>query len=123
MAWSPKRAENSAMAAPSSSEAGAEHDGERVRSPSTARAGHHTTLSIAGTSDTSRSDLQEREIRQRAVGQDRGDLQADDEGGADDGGDDLRDEPRALRPDGAEQRDRQRDRQRRRHRADAITTP
>ena len=85
-----------------------------VRSPSTARAGHHTTLSIAGHERHQQVGLQEREIRQRAVGQDRGDLQADDEGRADDGGDDLRHEPRPLRPDGAEQRDGQRDRQRRR---------
>ena len=46
----------------------------------------------------------------RAVGEDRRDLQADDERGADHGGDDLRREPRAPRADGAEQRHGQRDR-------------
>ena len=41
-----------------------------VRSPSTARAGHHTTLSTAGTNDTSRSDLRKVKydsVRQRPV--------------------------------------------------------
>ena len=55
--------------------------------------------------------------RQRAVGHDRRDLQADDEGGADHRGDDLRDEARALRAEDAKQRDGERDRERRRGRA------
>ena len=57
MAWSPKRAENSAMAAASSKTPALNTAASAVMSPSTARAGHHTTLSIAGTNDTSRSDF------------------------------------------------------------------
>ncbi len=57
MAWSPKRAENVAIARPSSRTPALSTATSAVRSPSTARAGHHTTLSIAGTSATSRSDL------------------------------------------------------------------
>ena len=66
---------------------------------------------------SSQSDCSDVEARQAAVGEDRGDLQADDEGRADHRRDDLRDEPRALRADGAEQRDGERDRERRRRRA------
>ena len=53
--------------------------------------------------------LQRGKARQAAVGEDRRDLQADDEGGADHRGDDLRDEPRALGADDAEQGDGERD--------------
>jgi hypothetical protein len=52
--------------------------------------------------------------RQGPVGEDRRYLQADDEDGADRGGDHLGDEPRTLRPAGVEQRRRERDRKRRR---------
>ena len=62
--------------------------------------------------------FQEGEVGEGAVGQDGGHLQPDHEGRADDRRDDLRRKPRALGPDGAEQRDRQRDRQRRRRGAD-----
>ena len=71
----------------------------------------------AGRERRERFRLQHVAARERAVGEDRRDLQADDEGGADDRGEHLRDQPRALRPDGAEQRHRERDRHRRRRRA------
>ena len=56
---------------------------------------------------------QHREARQRAVGQDRGDLQRDDKTGADHGGENLRHQPGAARADQAKQHDRDRDRDRR----------
>ena len=61
---------------------------------------------------------QNRKPRQRAVGQDRCDLQRDDKAGADDGGEDLRDQPGPARADQAEQQDRDGDRDRRGRQAD-----
>ncbi len=61
--------------------------------------------------------LQHARLRQRPVGQDRRDLQADDEGGADHSGEHLGDEARALWADGAEQRHRHRHGKRGRRRA------
>ena len=75
-------------------------------SPSTARAGHHTMLSMSGAIAAGSVRGQHREARQRAVGQDGGDLQRDDEAGADDGGENLRHQPRAARADQAKQQDR-----------------
>ena len=59
----------------------------------------------------------DRRARQRAVGHDRGHLQADDKRSADHRGNDLRQEPRAFRSDQAKQRHRQSDRKRGRRRA------
>ena len=69
----------------------------RAPSPSTARAGHHSDAVDVGRKREHGVRLQHSDARERAVGQDRRDLQADDEGGADHGGDDLRHKPRALR--------------------------
>ena len=82
----------------------------------TARAGHHSDAAEAGQRQAPRRIAAGRS-RDMSVGQDRRDLQADDEGGADYRGDDLRDEARALRADDAKQRDRERDRERGRRRA------
>ena len=56
--------------------------------------------------------LQHARLRQRPVGQDRRDLQSDDESGADHRGEHLGDQTRALRADGAEQSHRHRHRKR-----------
>jgi len=61
--------------------------------------------------------LQHVGARERAVGQNGRDLQPDDKGGADDRGEDLRDQPGALGPDDAEKRNRERNRNRGRGRA------
>ena len=61
---------------------------------------------------------QNRESRQRAIGQDGGDLQRDHEAGADDRGEYLCDQPGTARADQAEQRDRHGDGNRRGGQAD-----
>ena len=61
---------------------------------------------------------QHREPRQRAIGHDRGDLQRDDEAGADHRGENLRHQPGPARADQAKQQNRDRDRDRRGRQAD-----
>ena len=61
--------------------------------------------------------MQHLQPRHVAKAHDRRDLDADDEPGADDAGEDLRDQPRALGPDQAEEADGHQHRQGRRHRA------
>ena len=91
------------------------HEQRRPVAEHGARRPPHRTAAIGHVRNQPRR-LQRRK-RQAAVGEDRRDLQPDDEGRADHCCHDLRNKPRALGADGAEQRQGQRHSESRRYRA------
>ena len=82
------------------------------RSPIAARAGSQTRLSRSGDGGDELGRVDHREAGHVAVAEDRDGLDADDETGADDARDDLRDQPGALGAEEVEEAEGHQDRER-----------